>query len=399
MKRLLVFTENYLYGGGNRYLVDMVNGISHRFDEVVIANNKGGLFKEDIERLCGRFVILDVVVFGRGRLFGLLSALPNIARVVIFRMSAILDPLLFLLNLLSSFMLLARVRPTAVLSCNGGYPGAGSTVAMTTAARLRGIPCALSIVSMPTARTMLMYPYEWALDRIARSLPNAIIVNAGAIRTSLSKLRAFTPERIAVVHNGLETLTRQRDEDRAARAHLTIGGIMRMDKAKGIFFLLEAFAALAGRYDHLRLVMVGKGSALGQFTDRVAELGLQGRVVTTGYYEGDINELLDGFDIYIFPTLWEGFPYSVLEAMRAGCAIVATTVGGIPEAIADGESGLLVPPGSARMLEVAIEKLILDPKLRGQLRSQATMAFNNMFTLTTMHGTLRNVFEDAGLLA
>jgi glycosyltransferase involved in cell wall biosynthesis len=126
---------------------------------------------------------------------------------------------------------------------------------------------------------------------------------------------------------------------------------------------------------------------------RVGELGLQGQVRLTGNYNGDINELLLSFDIYAFPSLWEGFPYSVIEAMRAGCPIIATNVGGIPEAIRNRVEGLLIPPSSVEALESAIEELMNNADLRNMLGENAKNRFLDMFTIEKMNERLQEILS------
>ena len=118
-----------------------------------------------------------------------------------------------------------------------------------------------------------------------------------------------------------------------------------MDVAKGALLLFDAFAHLAKRHPGLRLVLAGHGDASAELARRTEALGLQNQVQLLGHYDGGIDLLLTTFDLYVFPSLLEGFPYSIIESMRAGRTIIATNVGGIPEAIMDGKDGLLIEPG------------------------------------------------------
>lgn len=112
-----------------------------------------------------------------------------------------------------------------------------------------------------------------------------------------------------------------------------------------------------------------------------------------GYYEGDTHYLLSSLDIYVLPTLHEGFPYSILEAMRANCAIISTNVGGIPEAIRNRVEGLLVPLSSVEVLELAIEELINDADLRNMLGKNARNRFLDMFAMEKMNQRLQEVLS------
>ncbi|WP_170954727.1 glycosyltransferase family 4 protein [Polaromonas sp. AER18D-145] len=390
MKRLLVFTENYARGGGNRYMIDLVNAGAADFDEVVLAANVGGLFAEDLARLERPAVHRRMMFFTRVSLTHAIRGRAAIVRRAVSLSLLLLEPLLFLINVLAFVALLLRLRPTQVLSCNGGYPAAQACLAMAVGAKLVGIPVALSIVSMPTARRAHRQLYEKAIDHLVWWAITIVIVNAEAIAAALGTLRDMPAGRVAVVYNGLEDLPVSRAVGDPAQ-RFVIGCIARMDALKGVLFLLDAFAALAPERPALRLVLAGEGDASGELVRRTAELGLQDRVCFLGHYAGDVTALLATFDVYVFPSLWEGFPYSIVEAMRSGCTIVATNVGGIPEAIANGQQGLLIQPSSSDEIITALERLIDAPDLRHTLARNARLKFEAELSLQKMYRRARTV--------
>jgi hypothetical protein len=204
LKLLLVFTENYKPGGGNRYLIDLVNGVSRHFDEVFIVSNRGGLFHEDLDRLNCEISLSTRRIVNRAYSLKFLEILPDFFRTIIIKALKPLDPLFFFVNFLNLFFLLRKLKPTAVLACNGGYPGAYSPLAMILASRIMNVSCALSIVSMPVDRSRLLYPYEYLLDYLVCRAAGVIIVNAHAITRALLQLRGFSENKIAVVYNGIE---------------------------------------------------------------------------------------------------------------------------------------------------------------------------------------------------
>jgi glycosyltransferase involved in cell wall biosynthesis len=112
-----------------------------------------------------------------------------------------------------------------------------------------------------------------------------------------------------------------------------------------------------------------------------------------GAYQGDVDALLASFDAYVFPSYWEGFPYSILEALRAGCAIVATRVGGIPEAISNGHDGILIEPRSATAIVDAIEYLLANPDARQTLSANARERYERDFSLHGMHQRMRGALS------
>lgn len=396
MRRLLVFTENYSRGGGNRYLIDMVNALAGEFDGVVIASNQGGVFPEDLGRLSQQAVLTSFHFITKARVACGLNGLPPLlVRALTFPFFFI-EPFLFLYNTLMFFIYLGRRKPSLVLSCNGGYPGGRANLALVVAAAIRKIPVAMSVVSTPMPLKRLLAFYEAYVDRLVWRCADVVVVNAATIASGLSAARGMPLEKTVVVHNGLSAPRPAAWKDRGS--NLTIGCIARTDRAKGVFFLVDAFERLAARYPGIRLKLVGRGDAHAELEARAQTPGLKGCMDVAGYFTGDMDALLDSIDIYVFPSLQEGLPYSILEAMSAGKAIVATRVGGIPEAITDGAEGLLVEPASVQGLEVAMERLIVDAELRKRLGSNASARFSREFTLEAMRARVKEVFAKAGLL-
>jgi glycosyltransferase involved in cell wall biosynthesis len=142
-----------------------------------------------------------------------------------------------------------------------------------------------------------------------------------------------------------------------------IGMVGRLiEPEKGLAVLLEGMARLAGPPAPLscQLLIVGEGPARRQLHDLCARLGILSRVAFAGMRR-DIADLLPLFDVFVMPSLSEGFGIAIVEAMAAGRPVVASAVGGIPEIVKQGETGLLVPPGDPVALAAAIRDLLTQP--------------------------------------
>lgn len=116
---------------------------------------------------------------------------------------------------------------------------------------------------------------------------------------------------------------------------------------------------------------------------QIRQLGLQRTVQLPGE-RGDVRCWLAACDIFVLPSLWEGLPNALLEAMALGLPVVASRVDGVPEAVTDGKDGLLVAPGNAATLSVALAKLMDDPELRRSLSQAARARMAENFTLPAM---------------
>ena len=389
MKKLLAFTENYERGGGNRYMIDLINSSALDYKQIIICSNKGGIFDSDIKRLKSN-ANLKTVYFITG--LGLLRNnifLFGLMRKIISFVLLLLDPLFHVFNVCYFLLLLLRHKPTKVLSCNGGYPAAKATLSLVIAAKLLKIPAILSVVSLPTKRNFFFSFYEKILDSIIWRSADCVLVNAQAIKNALILQRAAVSEKIHVIYNGIEDNQINNFQNNKSQNNksqrIIIGCVARIERAKGSEDLFEAFTNLSLIYPNIYLVLIGDGESMSSLSARSHNLGLENRVSFVGYYDGPIKNYINKFDIYVFPSWWEGFPYSILEALCAGSAIIATNVGGIPEAINDGINGILIEPKSPSEIFTAVKLLIDNTRLRNRLSKSARRKFLENFTLDKMH--------------
>lgn len=393
-RRLLVFTENHARGGGNRYCVDLINALAPSYDEVILAANDGGIFPEDEARLAANVVVRPASFATRSRARHALERVPRLLRAPLLLLLSIADPVLFGLNVWLLSRLVRRVMPSSVLSCNGGYPAARATLSMVVAARRCGVPAALSIVSMPASRSEGTALYDRLIDRMVWRSCKLVIVNANAIADALACTHDLPTGLARTLYNGLPDAPTHAP----AAPPESIGFVARLDRAKGVLVLLEAFARLAPRWPALRLLLVGRGNASQAVAERARALGIEDRVDARGFDDGDILALLNSFRVYAFPSFHEGLPYSILEAMRAGCPIVSTAVGGIPEVLDDGRDALLVPPDDVESLATAIERLLADTSEARRLGRAARERFERDHLLDRCAARARLAFTEAGML-
>jgi glycosyltransferase involved in cell wall biosynthesis len=164
----------------------------------------------------------------------------------------------------------------------------------------------------------------------------------------------------------------------------------RLERRKGVEVLMEALPAVLGAVPETRVRLIGRdhrsgpGGAWmsGHLRELLREAGVPEQAVEFGgpVERTVLPETYRAAGICVVPSLYENFPYTCLEAMAAGCAVVASAVGGIPEIITDQVEGLLVPPGDPGSLASAILRLLRDPALRTQLGRQARAAVHRRFS-------------------
>jgi glycosyltransferase involved in cell wall biosynthesis len=148
-----------------------------------------------------------------------------------------------------------------------------------------------------------------------------------------------------------------------AHKGMVIGTACRLEMIKGLNYLIEALAVLAPDFPDLRLEIAGAGSLRGDLERYSCQLGVSDIVSFLGWRE-DLPSVMAGWDIFVLPSLDEGFGVAALEAMAAGLPVIASAVGGLCELVLNGKTGWLVPPASPAQLAHRLRELINDRQKR-----------------------------------
>jgi glycosyltransferase involved in cell wall biosynthesis len=171
-----------------------------------------------------------------------------------------------------------------------------------------------------------------------------------------------------------------------------IVSVGRLDPQKAPFVLLEAFARLRKRHPDWQLLFVGEGPLRRPMEDWIRSRQLQDNVRLAGW-RPDVASILKTADVLALPSLWEGMPNIVLESMAAGLPVVSSRVEGTDELIRDGESGLLVTPGSEAELGQQLEAVLTNAKLAAQLRNAAKSAVISTFSFDRMVASYEQLYQ------
>jgi len=156
--------------------------------------------------------------------------------------------------------------------------------------------------------------------------------------------------------------------------------------------LIRAFCEALRTTPGMRLLMVGDGDQREEGLQLVSELGLEAAVSFQAFRQ-DVPDILAAADIFVLPSLWEGLPIGLLEAMAMGKAVIATEVDGTKEVVRPGENGLLVEPGNVSALAAALVKLGGNPALRDMLRQRALDTIRCQFNAVDMTREIERVYS------
>jgi glycosyltransferase involved in cell wall biosynthesis len=225
------------------------------------------------------------------------------------------------------------------------------------AAALARVPCVVATFhNIYKTSRFKQHCFNWALGKVT----DRVIAVSEAVKDHLVRYDHLDPASITVVPNGIDLRVFSGHNGAKARRSLgvpsdayLIGTVGRLEVQKGQIVLLQAMRELMTECPEARGLIVGGGSQEGILRRVADDLGLRDRVIFTGLRR-DIPELLAALDLFVLPSLWEGFPLALLEAMASGLPVVATSVGGVPEIISDRSIGILIDPRRPDQLVAAI---------------------------------------------
>lgn len=266
---------------------------------------------------------------------------------------------------------------------------------------LAGIPLVLVVQNIDPYRANPWFFPHYYLSRLSMRWPVKIVAASEYVRQFVIKHQGLTNERIVTIHDAIDPeqfvgLIGEKENVRkefGLHDKIVIGCVARYDQQKGLFYLLEAFRMLTVRYENIRLVLVGDGPQRKELEEWVKKENMEGKIILAGFRR-DYDRIMQGFDIFVLPSLWEGLPLALMSAMVSGKAVVSTIVSGIPEIIEDGVNGFLVPPANEAALSEKIEKLICVPRLREETGLRAREYIENNLSAAVMAKKYEALWEE-----
>lgn len=279
---------------------------------------------------------------------------------------------------------LARFKPD-IISAHSSKAG----ILARLAGQLLGIPVLFTVhgwafsEGLPKRRQC----FSRALERATAPLAAKLICVSNYDRQLALRRKIAKPEQLITIHNGLR-FSGDTPSSFAGDGPPTAIMVARFDHQKDHETLLRALQ----RLPEVSLDLVGDGPTLEETKAMAVSLGLSGRVHFLGQ-RSDVDRLLTNAQIAVLTSNYEGFPYSILEAMRAGLPVVASDVGGVSEAVDDGITGYLVPRGDVDLMHRRLADLAANHELRNRLGSAGRKRFLQLFGFEQMFDKTLSVYE------
>ncbi|KKS44883.1 MAG: Glycosyl transferase, group 1 [Candidatus Azambacteria bacterium GW2011_GWA2_42_9] len=376
MKKILFIITKSEMGGAQRFLYELVTHLDAQMYVILVAAGRNGelfekLFKKDIKT-------------ARIRNF---SNIPGIKNFLAF---------------IEIFNLLRKFRPDILylLSSEAGFIGslAGSFYSLLFWRENLKIIYRIGGWAFKEPHNIFIKKiYLWS-EKFSSVLKDIIIVNSEFDRQLAIKNKITKPNKITTIYNGISLneikffLTEEAKKFINSKIlyskfyilnSILIGTIANLYKNKGLEFLVKTMSVIKGQMSNVTLMIIGDGPERKNLEKLIKKYKLKNNVFLLGAIP-DAYKYLKALDLFVLPSIKEGQPWVILEAMAAEVPIVATNIAGIPEMIENGKSGLLVEPADPAALANAIEKMLAHPSLAQECIKNASIVVKEKFNITEM---------------
>ena len=359
MKKILYLITDLNYGGTEKMLYETVTRLDKTVYTPVVAGLKGeGIYYRKLADAGIKVMALDIYKYGKiMSVFRIMHAIIKLASYIRRENIQLIHSYLFQANMIAKFTGFMTKRKVV------------------------------------TSIRVMEKQKKWQLffERITDSMTEKIIVNSIALKQFVLDNRVTAEGKVAVIYNGIDIndLPAVNKQDKLKQLNINpgtdviIGTVARLHKQKGMEYFIDAAAGVLQKKNNVKFIIVGDGPDRQKLENKVTDSNLQDKVYFTGY-RNDSSELISVFDIFVLPSLWEGTPNVVLEAMGYGIPVISTDTGGVSEIITDNQNGLLAPPGNSAMLAGKILELLSNPQLLQKLSASGKQAVIDKFSMKKM---------------
>lgn len=234
---------------------------------------------------------------------------------------------------------------------------------------------------------------RWLTKLALSGSDTQMVAVSDAVRRHWVSGLGVEPDRIRVVRNGVDVVRYQPSIRGGKTLPPVIGVAARLAPMKGIEYLIDALGVLADEGVAFELKIAGTGGLRNSLEQRCCQLGITEQTEFLGHMD-DMPHFYRNIDLYALPSVTEGLPLGVLEAMASGIPVVATTVAGTPEAVRDGVDGLLVPPRNVCALTAALRQLLGDPEARRKMGESGRVRVIEAFSLERFSSEIFDIYRE-----
>lgn len=340
MKSIVMMIDDATIGGGQRHILQLLDHLDRQKYHIAMLCGERGFFTQELET---RGISYEIIP---------MSNIPRLRSIARCRST------------------LRKMAP-AIVHTHGGTAGFYGRLAT------RAIPEIKTVhtyhgIHYAHAEQSLKKKLFARIDRYLASKTDRLICVSHADFEIGVRLKLVHPSRTRVIPNGIDInkFNKRPDQGKIGREEFVIGTVARLHEQKGHRYLIETAKIIHGKHPSVRFHLIGGGELLEPIKTQIADAGLDEVVLLLGE-RNDIDDLYNTFDAFALPSLWEGLPLVLLEAMAAGLPVVATDISGNAELIDDNVDGLLCASRNSADLARILERIITEKTLRTTLGANA----------------------------
>jgi len=364
--RLLQLVTGFSIGGAERKLLDLIKFIDQkRYDVTICGVGISGPLKQDFEATGN-----DVFLYTKKHKYDF-SQVINVAKLMKDRKIDILMTTLYYADIIGILAALIANVPYKVSWEVSSHPE-------------------------ESEESKLKHHLSY---RFCMKYVDKIISVSDGVKQFLVEERNIPISKIHTIHYGIDLKKFRKKDEKMKRKEFgfsvsdkIVGVLARLTVQKGHTYLIDAASQIIKKYPGVKFLFVGDGPLRSKLTEQIEQMNLNNHIHFTGFRH-DVKELLNMFDLFLLPSLFEGLPNVILEAMACSLPIVATAVDGTPEAIIDGECGILIPPKEPGAIVKGVIKLLDDPELAQRLGKNARTRVENFFSNDIQMQKILDLYE------
>jgi glycosyltransferase involved in cell wall biosynthesis len=372
-KKILFLVTQSEFGGAQRFIYRLITNLdSFKYEIITAAGPEGN--------------------DANGLLFNLKKEKFKVYSLKFLRRT--INPLIDFLGVIEIYKLIKREKPDIVFLCStkAGILGSIAGRWAKTKKTIYRIGGWTFNDPWPSWKKKL---YIW-LEKITAGFKDIIVNNAESDRQQAMKLGIKPREKIMTIYNGINIDNLDFLPKEEAKIFLgvplgfAIGTIANFYPPKGLIYLVEAINLILD--SDIKFVLIGDGQQRAEIENLIHKYKLEEKLLLTGTIP-EAYKYLKAFDVFVLPSIKEGFPWTLLEAMTAGVPVIATKVGAVPEVIENNHNGLLIEPANSEELAKAIKNLLKNKDLREKIVKEAKKTVEEKFNLKEMVKKYENLLS------
>jgi glycosyltransferase involved in cell wall biosynthesis len=389
--KIVVYKDNFNYGGDTKYFFNLLDSFKKDYQckILIFSSLKSDKKSEFVLANKNKYKFFFVKKFEIS-----LKALNKFFLYkVINKLNYLLFPVSFLLDFFFFTKKIVPAKPDIVISFNGGYPGSLRSLSFVIISSFFNIKNFLVVASIPSRRNFFFSIYDLLLDFFVKKSATKVIANSKNQIELLNKYRRIPYSKLVVLYNGLKISYQKFKEINFRKKVVNFGIVSRLDKNKKIDILINLFNNFYYKDYTFNLFIIGKGDQE-KYLKTLSKNDKNHLVKFLGYKNNQevANIMRNKVDIYLFSSVVEGMPYSILESINLGVPIISSSAGGgISEIFNNKEDLIILKNFDQNSFNNAVLEYLKSAKIIKKYRTNAYLKLKKNFNLINMQKKFRNL--------